>query len=84
MFDRHNDKVIVAYYSPDGTPHSQVFDFWGLAPGSPARAARCYQYDRLKEALKGQGCDVHVWDPYYWQGYRDSFLSGKQRRKHHG
>ena len=80
--DRHNDKLIVAWYSADtGAPHHLVFDFYGYRPGTAIRAARSGEYDRLVEALKGQGCQVHAWSLEHWnRGYRENFYSG---RYHH-
>lgn len=79
--DKLNDKNVIAYYNPDGQPRTVMFDFQGLPPGSGMRCARVAEYDRLIEALKGQGCDVHVWGIHYWQRVRESFWAGKQRSK---
>ena len=78
-----NDKVVIAWYSSwDGQPFDQVFGFKGLKPGSPARAARVSEYERIIEALKGQGCQVHVWDLEWWnRGYREKFRRCQLRRK---
>lgn len=76
----HNDKVIVAFYTTAGDPFHDVFSFGNLKPGSPARAARCAEYDRKIEALKGQGCQVHVWSPEYWPRYRQAFYNCKLRK----
>ncbi len=78
---RSEDRVIIAYYSgPEADASYQVFNFKGLSPGSAARGARCAEYDRLIEALKGQGCDVHVWDIATWPKYKRAFMSGRLRR----
>lgn len=78
-----DDRVIIAWYSPDGAPDTHVWDFHRLPLGSGARAARVAEYERFKEALTGQGCQVHTWDPGYFQRYRDAFWSGKLCRIKH-
>lgn len=76
---RLNDQVIIAYYDLNNEPRHYRFDFKGLKAGSDARWARWYEYDRQIEALKGQGCDVHVWDLHNWVRYREPFLNRKIR-----
>ena len=62
-----NDKYIIAYWSPHTNKvTTSVFDFRGLKPGSPARAARCAEFDRFIEALEGQGCKVGFWHIESW------------------
>ena len=73
----HNDKVIIAHYDLAGLPHKELFSFGNLPAGSGARGARCSEYDRKIEALKGQGCQVHCWDTQYWPMYADAFFTGK-------
>lgn len=68
-----DDRVIVAWYSEDGTPRTQVWDFLRLPLGSAWRCARVAEYERFKEALKGQGCELHVWHIHDWWRYRQAF-----------
>jgi len=75
-----DDRVVVAYYGETG-PDAYIFDFCRLPVGSEARGARVREYERLLEALKGQGCQVCVWEIERWQGYRNAFYSGKFKRK---
>ena len=77
----HNDKAIIAYYDPEGVPHTILFNFENLKPGSAMRAAKCNQYDRILEALEGQGCDIHVWTPEYWPRYSAAFYAGNLLKK---
>lgn len=72
-----NDSVIVAYYDLRGNPVDFRFDFQGLPLGSRIRSARCAEYRRLIDALKGQGCEVHVWDLHCWSNmnYRGAFYN---------
>ena len=77
-----DDRVFIASYSggEEPVPSYTIFDFEGLRPGSAARAARCLEYDRIIEALKGQGCDVHVWEPKAWAMYKEAFFAGRLLR----
>ena len=70
-----NDAVIVAWYDPHTNQRTHVkFDFYGLKAGSGARAARVDEYERFKEALRGQGCKVGVWTLGDWaRGYGGEF-----------
>lgn len=74
-----DDRVVIAWYNDQGEADHHIFDFWGLPLGSGARAARCREYARFKEALVGQGCEVHVWDTHCWStmNYRGSFYNRK-------
>lgn len=74
-----DDRVVVAYYGDQG-PHHYTFDFCRTPVGSEARGAKVREYERQLEALKGQGCQVHVWEIERWQGYRAPFYSGKFKR----
>ena len=80
MIESHNDKVVIAYYDFEGKPQNYLFSFYDLPRGSAVRAARCNEYNRQVEALKGQGLQVHCWDLYTWQRYRKGFLNGKLRK----
>jgi hypothetical protein len=69
-----DDRLVIAWASPYGPPRHELFDFHRLEPGSSYRAARAAEFDRYLEALRGQGCTVHVWDLEWWnRGYRDWF-----------
>lgn len=72
----HDDRNVIAHYDLDGEPHHKVFDFKRLKPGSDARVARCREYERIVEALKGQGCVVKIWPIEYWSKYRKAFYNG--------
>lgn len=69
------DKVVVAYYDTRRCPITFVFDFLGLPAGSAWRTARCNEYRRMIDALKAQGCEVHVWAPTDWPRYRTAFIN---------
>jgi len=78
----HNDKVFICHYDQVGEPFYVLFSFGQLPAGSAARGARVAEYERMVEALKGQGCDVHVFDPEYWaRGCGRAFLKGRYRNK---
>jgi hypothetical protein len=75
------DYVVVAYYAWNGGPVHFKFSFWGLPLGGAWRTARYQEYLRTLEALKSQGCQVHVWSPEHWPHYKDRFLNGSLYRE---
>jgi peptidoglycan/xylan/chitin deacetylase (PgdA/CDA1 family) len=75
-----DDRVVVAYYGSQG-PHHIIYDFCRAPVGSPERGDRVRQYERFIEALKGQGCQVFVWDITRWAGYKKVFYSGRLKRE---
>jgi hypothetical protein len=74
-----DDRIVLAYYDGLGSPQYQIFDFNKLKPGSGARSAKVSEYERFKEALVGQGCEIFVWDIVYWQRMQIPFFTGKFR-----
>lgn len=61
-----NDAYIVGYLTPDGELKHFKFDFHELPLGSGIRAARCDEFDRLKEAFRGQGITFGTWTLEDW------------------
>jgi hypothetical protein len=76
-----NDKVIVGYYDYNDNPQTVLFDFKGAEPGSQERKNLVDPYERFVEALKGQGCEVHVWGVEYWHMYSHAFYNKTLRGK---
>lgn len=74
-----DDRIILAYYDCLGSPQYIIFDFHRARPGSNERAALVNGFDRHKEALVGQGCEVFVWDIVHWQSKQIPFFTGKYR-----
>jgi len=75
----HDDRVVLAYYDHLGSPQYRIFDFRRTRPGSNERADLVSQYERFKEALVGQGCEVFVWGIQHWGTKRVPFFTGKFR-----
>ena len=61
-----NDAYIVGYIDSDGELQHFKFDFHELPLGSGIRAARCDEFDRLKEAFRGQGIKFGTWTLEDW------------------
>ena len=74
-----DDRLVVAYYDWLGSPQYQIFDFRRTRPGSNERSDLVSQYERYKEALEGQGCEVFVWDILHWGSKRVPFFTGQYR-----
>lgn len=72
-----DDRSVVAWYDLKGEPNSEFFDFKKTRPGSNERCALVAEQDRFVEALKGQGCQVHVYDIYVWPNVSEAFYTGK-------
>lgn len=77
MWMNTDDRTVVAWYDLKGEPNSEFFNFYNWLPGSNMRASYAAEQERFVEALKGQGCQVHVYDIYVWPNVSEAFYTGK-------